>query len=232
MVCSSDLCIFISGTAVADFVEAGDNVFTGSFDRTKNWSTETGKCYRTFRGHRAAIVCVSFNLQSTLVETGSMDTTAKLQHIEKGEERVTLSLPYVFKGVPSFLSFLTEINNSIILTTISELPEMLHTLKGCQGEISSEQFTWDCSLIVTGSMDKTFMMWNSMIGTHIATLRDHNEEILDVFDYMGQCIATASTDGDQQVYNAETKKCIAKLEGHRGEISKGAKITPAECDPD
>ncbi|KAM4658716.1 LOW QUALITY PROTEIN: dynein assembly factor with WD repeat domains 1 [Amazona ochrocephala] len=180
-----------------------DNLTTFSLDllvKPENWSTEAGKCYHTFRGHRAAIVCVSFNLQSTLVET-SMDITTKLWHIEK-EEIVTLS---VFA--------------------------MLHTLKGCQGEIDSEQFTWDCSLLVTGSMDKMFMVRKLS--------RDHNEEILDVcFDYMGQCIATAYSDGtgscskDQQVYNAETKKCITKLEGHRGENSKGAKIAPSEYDPD
>lgn len=31
----------------------------------------------------------------------------------------------------------------------------VHTLIGHSGEISNVQFNWDCSLIVTGSMDKT-----------------------------------------------------------------------------
>lgn len=35
---------------------------------------------------------------------------------------------------------------------------MLHILIGHRGEISSAQFNWDCSLIVTGSMDKTCMV--------------------------------------------------------------------------
>lgn len=35
---------------------------------------------------------------------------------------------------------------------------LLHTLIGHRGEISSAQFNWDCSLIVTGSMDKTCMV--------------------------------------------------------------------------
>ena len=34
-----------------------DKIATGSFDKTcKLWSSETGKCYHTYRGHSAEIV--------------------------------------------------------------------------------------------------------------------------------------------------------------------------------
>lgn len=39
------------------FFQFSDKIATGSFDKTcKVWSTETGKCYHTFRGHSAEIV--------------------------------------------------------------------------------------------------------------------------------------------------------------------------------
>lgn len=39
------------------FFLLSDKIATGSFDKTcKLWSTETGKCYHTFRGHSAEIV--------------------------------------------------------------------------------------------------------------------------------------------------------------------------------
>ncbi|NXR18629.1 DAW1 factor, partial [Cinclus mexicanus] len=64
-------------------------------------------------------------------------------------------------------------------------------------------------------------LWNAVTGTHIATLAGHSKEVLDVcFDYAGQRIATASADGSARVYNAGTKQCIAKLEGHEDEIAK------------
>ena len=56
------------------------------------WSAASGKCFHTFRGHTAEIVSVSFNPQSTLVATGSMDTTAKLWSVEKGVELCTLAV--------------------------------------------------------------------------------------------------------------------------------------------
>ena len=34
-------------------------------------------------------------------------------------------------------------------------PRRVHTLIGHMGEISNVQFNWDCSLIISGSMDKT-----------------------------------------------------------------------------
>ncbi len=71
----------------------------------------------------------------------------------------------------------------------------IHTLIGHRGEISSAQFNYDCSLIVTGSMDKTCKIWDTGSGKCIGTLRGHDDEILDVvFDYTGQYIASASAD--------------------------------------
>jgi len=40
----------------------------------------------------------------------------------------------------------------------------MHTLIGHRAEISSAQFNWDCSLIATGSMDKTVKLWDTASG--------------------------------------------------------------------
>jgi len=40
----------------------------------------------------------------------------------------------------------------------------IHTLIGHRAEISSAQFNWDCSLIATGSMDKTSKIWDATTG--------------------------------------------------------------------
>ncbi|NXM11739.1 DAW1 factor, partial [Ploceus nigricollis] len=194
----------------------------------------TGKCYHTFRGHSAEIVCLSFNPQSTLLATGSMDTTAKLWDLEKGEEVATLN---GHSAEIIALSFNTtgdriitgSFDHTVAVWDVGTGREQNFFIRmltnnnatGHRGEISSAQFNWDCSLIVTGSMDKTCMLWNAVTGTHIATLAGHSKEVLDVcFDYAGQRIATASADGSARVYNAGTKQCIAKLEGHEDEISK------------
>lgn len=40
----------------------------------------------------------------------------------------------------------------------------IHSLIGHKAEISSAQFNWDCSLIATGSMDKTCKIWDPPSG--------------------------------------------------------------------
>ncbi|NXY28280.1 DAW1 factor, partial [Pomatorhinus ruficollis] len=163
----------------------------------------TGKCFYTFRGHSAEIVCLSFNPQSTLLATGSMDTTAKLWDVEKGEEVATLN----------------GHSAEIIALSFNTTGDKIIT-----GSFDHTVAVWD---VGTGSPKKQSVpclcvqLWDAATGTHIATLAAHSREVLDVcFDYAGQRIATASADGSARVYNAGTKQCIAKLEGHEDEISK------------
>jgi dynein assembly factor with WDR repeat domains 1 len=60
-----------------------------------------------------------------------------------------------------------------------------------------------------------------MIGECMATLRGHDDEVLDViFDSTGQYIATASADKTGRVFDALTQLCVATLIGHQAEISK------------
>lgn len=59
------------------------------------------------------------------------------------------------------------------------------------------------------------------LGECIATLRGHDDEVLDVvFDSTGQYIASASADKTGRVYDALSQLCIATLIGHQAEISK------------
>lgn len=52
-----------------------DKIATGSFDKTcKLWSSETGKCYHTFRGHSAEIVSIS-TYQHTCIYVCKVITT-------------------------------------------------------------------------------------------------------------------------------------------------------------
>lgn len=48
--------------------------------------------------------------------------------------------------------------------TSENLSSKIHTLIGHTAEVSSAQFNWDCSRIVTGSMDKTCKLWDALSG--------------------------------------------------------------------
>ncbi|NXT11092.1 DAW1 factor, partial [Prunella fulvescens] len=181
----------------------------------------TGKCYHTFRGHSAEIVCLSFNPQSTLLATGSMDTTAKLWDLEKGEEVATLN---GHSAEIIALSFNTT-GDRIITGSFDHTVAVWDV---CTGRASTSCFINQLDISKVNECKAAMQcaclcvqLWDAVTGTHIATLAGHSKEVLDVcFDYTGQRIATASADGSARVYNAGTKQCIAKLEGHEDEISK------------
>ncbi|NWR16847.1 DAW1 factor, partial [Emberiza fucata] len=184
----------------------------------------TGKCYHTFRGHSAEIVCLSFNPQSTLLATGSMDTTAKLWDLEKGEEVATLN---GHSAEIIALSFNTT-GDRIITGSFDHTVAVWDVGTGRKGlyKLLCQSARYLESKLVTSKAAMQcpclcVQLWDAVTGTHIATLAGHSKEVLDVcFDYAGQRIATASADGSARVYNAGTKQCIAKLEGHEDEISK------------
>ncbi|NWZ05482.1 DAW1 factor, partial [Agelaius phoeniceus] len=174
----------------------------------------TGKCYHTFRGHSAEIVCLSFNPQSTLLATGSMDTTAKLWDLEKGEEVATLN---GHSAEIIALSFNTT-GDRIITGSFDHTVAVWDVGTGREQNLFNKMPTNNNA---TTCPCLCVQLWDAVTGTHIATLAGHSKEVLDVcFDYAGQRIATASADGSARVYNAGTKQCIAKLEGHEDEISK------------
>jgi WD40 repeat protein len=57
----------------------------------KVWDSHTGQLFHTYRGHSTEIVCLSFNPDSSIIATGSMDNTAKLWDTETGQELHTLT---------------------------------------------------------------------------------------------------------------------------------------------
>ena len=106
------------------------------------WSSDTGKCFHTFRGHTAEIVCLSFNPQSTLVATGSMDTTAKLWDVHSGHEVATLAVDQVIKS------------SSIIFFII----------QGHSAEVICLSFNSVGESLLTGSFDHTVSVWDVATG--------------------------------------------------------------------
>uniref|UniRef100_A0A673H5C0 Dynein assembly factor with WD repeat domains 1 n=1 Tax=Sinocyclocheilus rhinocerous TaxID=307959 RepID=A0A673H5C0_9TELE len=177
--------------------------------------------FRTLQAHILPLTNVAFNKSGSSFITGSYDRTCKIWDTASGEELHTL-----------------EGHRNVVYAIAFNNPYgKVHILTGHRGEISCVQFNWDCSLIVTASLDKTCKVWDTDSGQCLATLLGHNDEVLDVcFNSTGQLIATASADGTSRVFSAETFQCLCQLEGHNGEISKvcfnpqGSRVLTASVD--
>lgn len=87
-----------------------------------------------------------FNTMGNQIVTGAFDHTVAVWDVAAG--RSDNHYCNVHNENCAVKSFLFTATFSIFLSRV-------HTLTGHRGEISNVQFNWDCSLIVTGSMDKT-----------------------------------------------------------------------------
>merc|ERR1712226_1746957 len=74
------------GSRLAVLRHAAPKVLTASEDRTaKIWSTVTGECTMTFRGHKAQVISAVFAPDGETVLTASNDRTAKTWSTATGE---------------------------------------------------------------------------------------------------------------------------------------------------
>jgi dynein assembly factor with WDR repeat domains 1 len=82
--------------------------------------------------------------------------------------------------------------------------------------LSCSQFDYTGEYCVTGSIDRTCILWDVASGKPIETFRGHNDEVLDVsFSNTGNKLATASADGNGRIYNVFTGACTSILLGNR-----------------
>lgn len=81
-------------------------------------------------------------------------------------------------------------------------------------------------------MDKTAKVWDTRMNSCLATLRGHDDEVLDLtFDNNGKKLATASSDTTARVWDVSTNfQQLASMRGHREEVSKGNYLTMTDKD--
>jgi dynein assembly factor with WDR repeat domains 1 len=83
------------------------------------------------------------------------------------------------------------------------------TLKGHDGELVSLHFNTDGDLILTGSFDKTAMIWDARVGEPVHILKGHTGEISSTqFEFTGEYCATSSIDGTCKLWDVRGGKCV------------------------
>lgn len=135
------------------------------------------------QGHSAEIISMGFSTDGRLMITGSFDHTVsvwdthsgKWVHLHLQSPSHDVKCACFFSRTISSLWDYTELMDyeleilslrilSCIVMTVFTLYRRIHTLIGHRAEISSAQFNYDCSVIATGSMDKTCKLWDVASG--------------------------------------------------------------------
>ena len=162
-----------SVTSVA-FSPDDDYVLTGSTDgAARLWHAETGSLIRTLEGHEGLIRSVAFSHDGRRIVTGasamtaSGDDTARLWDTETGEHLHTL------EGHESFASTGTSTRT-----------------------VESVAFSPDDQFVLTGSQDRTAILWDPDTGEALRMLEGHNRWVMSMaFTPSGDKILTRGHDG-------------------------------------
>lgn len=91
----------------------------------------------------------------------------------------------------------------------------LLTLEGHTNWIRSVAFSPDGEILVSGSDDKTLILWNTNTGQCWKTLQGHTERVWSVaFSPDGQTVASSSEDKTVRLWNVNTGECWKILRKH------------------
>lgn len=85
--------------------------------------------------------------------------------------------------------------------------------KGHQGGISSLQFCEAQNILITGSYDKTAIVWNLETGEVLRQLKGH-ARCIRTLQFDDTKLVTGSMDHTLRIWNYHTGQCIRTLEGH------------------
>jgi hypothetical protein len=206
------------------------NVGEGFFD-VELWDVETGSFRRTLiHGtfpHKDGAQTIAFSADGRTLATGSKDGL-KLWDVETGELKCTLTGQ---NGLLRSIAFSPlsagtgKVGNGRCAVPLASATEggavtiwdaetgnIMHTLKGHDGDVQSVIFSPDGQTLVTGGLDGTVRLWNAATGNLQRTLTGHQSDVESLaFSPDGKTIASGSWDATIKLWNAQSGRLLATL---------------------
>jgi transducin (beta)-like 1 len=92
-------------------------------------------------------------------------------------------------------------------------------LTGHQGPVFSLKYSKNGAMLLTGSVDKSVIVWDTKTGTIKQHLKQHEGAVLDVAWRTNTSFATCSTDQSIHIYRLDKDTPMRRLTGHHGEVN-------------
>ncbi|KZL50424.1 hypothetical protein A2T98_07405 [Nodularia spumigena CENA596] len=187
----------------------------------KLWKVATGRCLRTFEGHKNSVNSVCLSADSRLALSGSADNTLKLWEIStgfclrtfKGHQKPVTT---VCLSADSRLAISGSEDNTFRLWEIST-GRCLRIFEGHKSGIKSVCWSADNHLAISGSGDSTFKLWEISTGRCLRTFEGHKSGIKSVCLSADNRLAMSASELDDtlKVWEISTGSCLYSFSTHR-----------------
>jgi len=188
--------VHIPGPSSVVTLPDGKRILSGGDRTLKLWDISSGKCLRTFSGHKISVNAVDISSDGRLALSGGGSITAQGDHPKK--------------------------DNSVRLWDI-ESGNCTHCFKGHTRSVNAVSFSPDGKFALSGGDDRTLRIWDLKKRVCINILEGHTRGILSLaFRPDGRYAISGGGDttrskGDStlRLWDLKTGTCLNVFEGHQ-----------------
>ena len=224
------------GVRAASLTSNGQTLISSGSDRLiKVWDLSTERQLLTLQGHGAAVNDLELDRTGHLVLSASEDKTVRIWQIPSGEERFLLRLgsEWATQVVisPDTQTAITSCNDNTLKfwhVGTQNTGELLKSLQGHQGLITSLGLSHDGELLVSGSEDRTLRLWQPHKAQLLTVLRGHQEGVnclamstpwMELPLSAQQLIVSGSSDQTIRLWDGQQGTELRILKGHTGRVT-------------
>lgn len=192
------------------------------------WHADTGEELQTLHGHSMDVYCVAFNPESTMLATGSRDSTVRLWNFQTGALLVSLQ-----PGIDVRSLAFSPDGNRLAASTWSGIVKVWQVSPDKQGidreiahhQLRSErvralQFSPDSQTLAVACSDGSLRIWHPITGAELHHFRAHTGNADNVaFHPEGHSLVTVGSDCQVKCWNLTANLEPVAIEPHNAQVS-------------
>lgn len=192
-------------------------IATGSKDFSVKCWDSSGVMTKELVGYNTAVTAVAFDFSGKYIYTGSAQQGLNVWDALTGANTKNFAIPNINALACPKGTGLVFVGSNSPNITIVKLPAGAQpdVLKGHTDAVNALEVSITGKYLVSGSSDKTAIVWEAGTGKIITTLKGHTWKVTSVsISKDEKYVVTGSNDGTAKLWELTTGKLIASFEGY------------------